>query len=344
MRQGLSRRAFARSAAATAGTCAVLRHPRGQEALTIRCSLDTAPSHARNRAIVDYLRRVEDATGGQVSSQVFHSGQLYADLDVATALLQGRIDMAAPGAWTQTGIVPDCDFCQLPVFYGQRVAVTDRASDGKPGALIVRQIESALRVHVIGPWIDLGLQNWYTTKRPIGSLDDIRGLRIRSAGGAGVSWRIGFCGGIPVATAWPGAPTALSRGRFDGLVSTNESCASARLWEAGVRYSYQDHQSAGQYIPMISRAFWAKLTPDVQKIMADLWITNISGYRADALAAQARARRMMADNGVRFVDPAPAVLAETRKRMQADVASLVRDARLSPDVVRLSEGAANGPA
>jgi len=344
MRQGLSRRAFHRSAGAAIGTFAILRHPRGQTALKIRCSLDTAPSHVRNVSIVDYLRKVEEATGGQVTSEVFHSGQLYADLNVAKALLQGQVDMAAPGAWTQTGIVPDCDFCQLPVFYGQTIEVTERAADGKAGALIVKQIEGKLRVHVIGPWLDLGFQNWYTTKKPLNSIEDVRGLKIRSPGGAGISWRIAFCGGIPNTTAWPNVPLALSQGTFDGFVSTNESCATAKLWEAGVRYSYQDHQYVGQYMPMISQAFWSKLTPDVQKIMTDLWMSNIGTYRVNAYASQARARKTMEENGVTFVDPSPEVLADTRKRMQGDVATLIRDARLSPDIVRLAEESVNGSA
>ncbi len=77
-------------------------------------------------------------------------------------------------------------------------------------------------------------------------------MKIRSPGGAGISWRISFFGGIANTTAWPNVPLALSQGTFDGFVSTNESCATAKLWEAGVKYSYQDHQYVGQYMPMIS--------------------------------------------------------------------------------------------
>jgi C4-dicarboxylate-binding protein DctP len=344
MRHALSRRTLGRSAAAVAGTFAILRHARGEDAIRIRCSLDTAPSHVRNVSIGDYLRKVEAATGGKITSEVFASGQLYADLNVAKALLQGQVDMAAPGAWTQTGIVPDCDFCQLPVFYGQPLAATEKASDGKAGALIVRQIETKLRVKVLGPWIDLGFQNWYTTKKPLNSADDIKGLKIRSPGGAGISWRIAFFGGIPNTTAWPNVPLALSQGTFDGFVSTNESCASAKLWEAGVKYSYQDHQYVGQYMPMVSGTFWAKLTPDLQKTMLDLWAANIAEYRANAAASQDRARALMAASGVIFTDPPAGVLAAARQAMQSDVASLATAAKLSPDVVRLAEESVNGTA
>jgi TRAP-type transport system periplasmic protein len=344
MGNGLSRRELGRSTVAIVGTFGVLRHARGDEALKIRCSLDTAPSHVRNVSIVDFLKKLETATGGRVTSEVFHSGQLYPDLNVAKALLQGQVDMAAPGGWTQTGIVSDCDFCQLPVFYGQPIEATDRASDGKPGALIVKQIETKLRVKVLGPWLDLGFQNWYTTKKPLNTTDDIRGMKIRSPGGAGISWRISFFGGIPNTTAWPNVPLALSQGTFDGFVSTNESCATAKLWEAGVKYSYQDHQYVGQYMPMISETFWSKLTPEVQKVMLDLWAANIAGYRSNAAASQARARKSMEENGIAFVDPSQDILSAARRAMQADVATLAKDAKLSPEIIRLSEDAVNGTA
>jgi TRAP-type C4-dicarboxylate transport system substrate-binding protein len=344
MQRSLSRRTLGRSAVAVAGTFGILRHARGEEVLKLRVSLDTAPSHVRNVSIVDYLKKVEDATGGKIVSEVFHSGQLYADLNVAKALLQGQVDMAAPGGWTQTGIVSDCDFCQLPVFYGRPIEVTEHAADGKPGALIVKQIETKLRVKVVGPWLDLGFQNWYTTKKPLNSSDDIKGLKIRSPGGAGISWRIAFFGGIPNTTAWPNVPLALSQGTFDGFVSTNESVATAKLWEAGVKYSYQDHQYVGQYMPMISEAFWSKLAPELQKKMVDVWAANIATYRANAAASQARARKLMEDSGVTFSDPSDATLDAARKAMQADVGTLAKDAKLSADIVHLSEESASGSA
>jgi C4-dicarboxylate-binding protein DctP len=340
MKQGLTRRGLARSAAATFGTFAILRHARGEAAIKLRCSLDTAPSHVRNVSIVDYLDKVEKATGGALTGEVFASGQLFADLNVDKALLQGQVDMAVPGAWAQTGIVPDCDYVQLPVFYSQPLAITHAGSDGKPGAIVVSQLEGKLKTKVLGKFIDLGFQNWYTTKRQVNSLDDLKGLKLRSPGGAGTSWRIDLVGGIANTTAWPNVPLALSQGTFDGFVSTDESCASAKLWEAGVKYSFADHQYVGQYIPMLSGAAWAKLSPDQQKIMQDVWEANIATYRANAMAAQDRARKLMETNGVVFVDPTPEQSAAARKFLQAHVDALIKSAKLSPEIVKASDDAA----
>ena len=349
MTLGLSRRDLGRATLAAAtgagvSSFAILRHARGEEALKLRCSLDTAPSHVRNVSVVDYLKQVETATGGKIAAEVFHSGQLYADINVGKALLQGQVDMAAPGGWTQTGIVSDCDFVQLPAFYGQPIDVTHEATDGKAGAYVVSQLEAKLRVKTLGAWIDLGFQNWYSTKKALNTVEDLKGMKIRSPGGAGISWRINLLGGIANTTAWPNVPLALSQGTFDGFVSTDESVTSAKLWEAGVHHSYADHQYVGQYVPMLSQSFWAKLTPEQQKLMLDLWAKNIPAYRVNAAAAQTRARKTLEENGVTFVDPSREELAANRKIMQADVATLIKDAKLSPEIVRLTDEAIGGKA
>ena len=341
---GISRRAFGCASLAGVTSFAVLRHARGEAAIKIRCSLDTAPSHVRNISIADYLQKLEAASGGKITSEIFASGQLYADINVGKALLQGQVDMAAPGGWTQTGITSDCDFVQLPAFYGQPIEVTHMASDGKPGAFIVSQLESKLRVKTLGPWIDLGFQNWYSTGKPINSVADLKGLKIRSPGGAGISWRINLLGGIANTTAWPNVPLALSQGTFDAFVSTDESVTSAQLWEAGVKHSYADHQYVGQYIPMVSQTFWGKLAPDQQKLMLSLWAENIPTYRVNAAAAQTRARKTLEGKGMSFVDPSRDELASNRKIMQADVATLIKDAKLSPEIVRLTDEAIGGKA
>ncbi len=168
MQQGLSRRALGGSAVAAVGTFGILRRARGEEALKIRCSLDTAPSHMRNVSIVDYLKKVEAATGGKITSEVFHSGQLYRRPERRQGAAAGagghggagRLD--ADRASCLTAISASCRS-----FYGQPIEATEQASDGKAGALVVKQIETKLRVKVIGPWLDLGFQNWYTTKKPL---------------------------------------------------------------------------------------------------------------------------------------------------------------------------------
>ena len=133
MTQRLSRRSFALASVAAVAAPAFIRSARADEPMRLRLSLDTAPSHLRNVSMKDYLGKVEAASGGKIKTEMFESGQLYPDLEVGKALIQGQVEMAAPGSWTITGIVSDADCFQLPVLYGQPIDLIHRVIDGKPG-------------------------------------------------------------------------------------------------------------------------------------------------------------------------------------------------------------------
>src|SRR6202012_1070217 len=148
MSQRLSGRLFVGTAAATLAAPAL---GRAAEPIKIRCSLDTAPSHPRNQAVIDYMAKLEKASNGEIKGEIFHSGQLFADLNVSKALLQGQIEMAVPGTWVVTGLVPDADLVGLPYFYGVPIEITHKATAGKPGAYVNQQLAAKLKTHVIGP-------------------------------------------------------------------------------------------------------------------------------------------------------------------------------------------------
>ena len=107
---------FGRRAVASLAHCARrTRHPAPgilpgrPRPLRLRCSLDTAPTHGRNIAVADYLAKLEKASDGAIKPELFASWiALFNDLDVAKALIQGQVEMALPGTWTLTGLVPDC--------------------------------------------------------------------------------------------------------------------------------------------------------------------------------------------------------------------------------------------
>ncbi len=310
-----------------------LHRARADEPIRLRCSLDTSPSHGRNIGISDYLKKLETASNGRIQTELFASGQLFADLNVSKALLQGQVDMAAPGAWAITAIVPDGDLFQLPALYAQPIEVIHRVTDGSAGRLIMTQLETKLRCHALGLWFDNGFSNWYTTRTPLNSLADLKGLKIRNSGGGGQSWRTRFFGALPNVTPWPDVPLALSQGTFDGLITTNDSIVSVKLWEAGVRYTLQDHNFFGAYIPLVNGAFWAKLPPDLQSLMTSLWTENIGAYRANMAAAQERARGTLGTHGVQFTDLSAQDAANVRNRMLPDQEQLAKELKINPETV-----------
>jgi TRAP-type C4-dicarboxylate transport system substrate-binding protein len=335
MSQGISRRSLTRAAVLTLGGFAILRHARGEAPIELRCSLDTAPSHPRNVAFHDFLGKIEAASGGQVKTKLFESGSLFPDLQVLKALVQGQVDMACPGTWTITGFVADADFSQLPAFYGRPADMVHKAADGAGGKFVNEEIHNKLHVEVLGPWFDLGFNEWYTTRKPLNSLADLKGMKLRSPGGVLNSFRIRYLGAIPNVTAWPDVPLAMSQGTFDGLISSNESVNSAKLFDSGMRHSLQDNQGMGLYVPMANPDFWQKLGPKLQETVRQLWAENIPTYRANTAKSQAAARGVLEKQGVVFVDVPQAELDRVHADMLKVQDKAVADAHITPKLVEL---------
>jgi TRAP-type C4-dicarboxylate transport system substrate-binding protein len=335
MRQSISRRALGRAAVAITASFAILHHARGDAPLQLRCSLDTAPSHPRNVAFRDFLAKVESASAGQIKTKLFESGALFPDLHVVKALVQGQVEMCCPGTWTITGFVPDADFSQLPLFYGLPIAQVHKATDGSGGKFVNQEIADKLHVQVLGSWFDLGFNNWFSTRKPLKTLGDLSGMKLRSPGGVLNSWRIRFFGGVPNVTAWPDVPLALSQGTFDGLISTNESTNSAKLYDSGMRHSLQDDQGMGLYVPLVNQGFWGKLGPKLQEKILALWSGNLPTWRENTAKAQQNGRDELAKYGVTFVDVPPAVRTAARAKMLKQQDQAVADAHISPKLVKL---------
>jgi TRAP-type C4-dicarboxylate transport system substrate-binding protein len=329
-----SRRSFVASAMAMVTAPAVHgAAAAADEPLLLRCSLETAPSHTRNAVVRDYLGRIENAANGKIKTQLFESGQLFPDLQVGKALLQGQVEMALPGTWSLTGIAPDADFVQLPALYGRPIELVHAVVDGKAGQLLASQIEQRLNAHALGRWLDLGFFNWYSTSKALNGYDDLKGLKIRNSGGPGQAWRTQFMGAIPNTTPLPNVPLGLSQGTFDGLITSHETVASGQFWESGIRHALEDHQFVGEYMPLVSLGFWNKLSPGLQQLFTELWSANIARYRSDMAAAQNRAREQALAHGIKIVTPSIEELAARRQAMMAHQNHVAQLSKISPEMV-----------
>jgi C4-dicarboxylate-binding protein DctP len=312
-----------------------IRRANAADPLLLRVSLDTVPSHPRNVAFHDFLPKVEAASNGQIKTKLFESGSLFPDLQVTKALVQGQVEMVCPGTWTITGFVPDADFSQLPAFYGQPIDAVHKATDGTAGKFVNDKVTSKLGVEVLGGWFDLGFNEWYSTKKDLTGLDSLKDMKIRSPGGVLNSWRIRFFGGIPNVTAWPDVPLAMSQGTFDGLISTNESTNSAKLYDSGMKYSLQDRQGMGLYVPLMNQAFWEKIGPKMQETVLKLWAENLPTWRSNTAKSQEKARGELSGHGVIFSDVSQAELDATHAKMLKEQDKAVADAHISPKLVEL---------
>ena len=309
-----------------------IRNAAAAEPVKLRVSIESLPTHTRTISAADFCKRVEEASGGEIQTQLFHSGQLFNDQTVVTALLQSQVEMSMPGTWGLAGFVPSIDIIQLPVMYSRPVELAHKVTDGRAGQMVNDELEAKLKLHILGGWLDLGFENWYGTNKKLASLDDLKGMKIRNSGGAGKAWRTTFLGAIPNTTPWPSVPLALSQGTFDGVITTNETVASASLWESGIHNVLEDHQTFNAYVPLIAGPFWRGLSDAQRKLLTDVWAAHLAEYRANMAKAQIAAREKLAAHGVNFVVPTEADTNAARARMLAVQDGLVKQWRITPAI------------
>jgi len=177
--------------------------------------LDTATLHPRTSPFRDFLGKIEAASGGQVRRPGCSKAARCSPIcRWSRRWCKARWRCAAPAPGPSPAFVADADFSQLPVFYGQPID-----QDPQGGGRCRRQVRQqgelpTSHVQVLGGWFDLGFNEWYSTKKPLNSLADLSGMKLRSPGGVLNSARIRFFGGIPNVTAWPDVPLALSARHF----------------------------------------------------------------------------------------------------------------------------------
>lgn len=312
---------------------------RAQEPLKMRLSLDTSAAHTRTMQMKEFATELEKVASGKIKVELFHSAQLFRDRDVGKALRQGGAEMGVPGPWNLTGIEANLDVTQSPAFYGRSAAEVYKVIDGDVGRALNGMLEKKLGVHIVGKWLDLGASHTFSTAKPLNAPDDLKGLKIRTSGGAGQMVRVRFFEGVPNFTAWPDVPLALSQGTFDALFTTNESVKSAKLWDSGVKYGLQDQQFFAQYIPMVSEAFWKKLGPDLQKVVTELWASKIGGWRTAMATSQAEAVDIMTKAGIKIVVPDASVLEATRKKLMVTQDAVTKELKLDPALVAQANAA-----
>ncbi|MBE0627566.1 MAG: TRAP transporter substrate-binding protein DctP [Burkholderiales bacterium] len=302
----------------------------------MRISLDTNASHVRNISTEAFAAVLKQRIGDKLAVEIYPSAQLFRDRDIPKALRQDAVEMGIPGTWQLDGVAPNTAIQTLPMFYGVDEATVHKIMDGKVGQFINKRMEERLKVKILGKWMDLGFQHFYSVSKPIRTYSDLKGMKIRFPGGSANAARIKALGGAPTLIPWPDLPLALSQGVVEGVTTTHQSAVTAKLWDSGLKNSFEDFQYFGQYVPMVNLDFWNKQPKNVQDALVASWNAIIVHERQIAHDAQIEARDTLMKHSMKIVTASPADIVATRKHLMTTQAGLVKEMKIDADAVDLA--------
>ena len=115
-------------------------------------------------------------------------------------------------------------------------------------------------------WYDAGARSFYSSVRPIKTLEDMKGLRIRVQESGLMKDTIEALGAVAVPMSFDKVYSSLQVGEIDGAENNWPSYESTRHYEVARYYTTDEHTRVPE-LQLVSRSTWDKLPEEYQDII-----------------------------------------------------------------------------
>jgi tripartite ATP-independent transporter DctP family solute receptor len=231
--------------------------------MTLR-SADIHPDGYPTVDAVKYMGElVKERTGGRIAIQVMNNSMLGQEKDTIEQTRFGVIDMNRVNAAPFNNLVPETVVLGLPFLF-RSTEHMHKVVDGPIGDKILAAFEPHGLVGLA--YYDSGARSFYTTKKPVEKLADLKGMKIRvQQSDLWIAMMQAF-GANPTPMPMGEVYSSLETGVVDGAENNWPSYESARHYEVAKNYTLTQH-SMNPEILVMSKMTWDKLTPDDQKVI-----------------------------------------------------------------------------
>ncbi len=133
-------------------------------------------------AVVRMGKKLETATNGRLSIQMFPSMQLGGEKEMIEQAQVGALQIARISVGPMGPLVPELNVFNLPFMFRDD-AHMEKVIDGPIGDEMLKKLSDHPTAGLIGLcWMNAGTRNVYNSKKPIKTVEDLKGLKIRMMG------------------------------------------------------------------------------------------------------------------------------------------------------------------
>lgn len=267
----------------------------------LRLHTFVGPGHIIFTNILQPLaQQIEAESNGTLRLTLYPSMQLGGSpAELIRQATEGTVDMAFSLPGYTSPVFPRTQMIELPGLSSDGTAATELMWELLEGGYLDPEFDG-LRVLALWAADDAGL---YTRDRPIRSMDDIRGMILRSPSAAQAS-QIEALGGTPVAMPITELYPQLERGVIDGAMVPFTTILDFRMFEVANYFTLTGPVfGRSQFTVVMNEGSYNRLSPEHQAI-----IDRLTGIELSRAATQAYLDR--ADESVEFVrnDPSKEVI------------------------------------
>lgn len=213
----------------------------------------------------DFGQMVSDATGGAVTVTIYPADQLTAgnQTEGIQAVIDGTIDLSAHSNIIYSNFDQRLNVVSLPFLFSNYDEV-DAKLDGDAGKAIGEVVES-MGLHLLGI-AENGFRHVTNSVRPIESVKDMNGLKIRVAGSTLLNREYELWGANWTNANWSEVYTGLQTGTYDGQENPLPTADGASIAEVQKYVTYWTGVYDCIFFTM-NKDLYDSLSPELQAIV-----------------------------------------------------------------------------
>jgi tripartite ATP-independent transporter DctP family solute receptor len=268
--------------------------------ISLRAAHYFKEDHPWNKGLVFFAKRVDEETKGRVKVDIFNGGILGSEAQTLQFVKDGSLDFVISDPSAGAPFAKELDFFALPFMF-RNYAHWQAALDGEPGKNYAKLIESKTGLKILGYWGG-SIRNVLSTKKPINSMADLKGFRLRliSSPLKVNAWKA--VGTVPTPIAFMETYLAMKSGVVDGMENESVAVLSMKFYEPAPYIARTEHEFTVRPLFMSSKTF-NKLSPDLQVAVVKAAKEATAVEREAEVEANKAAEAEMASKlGVKFND------------------------------------------
>lgn len=210
-------------------------------------------------------RQISERTGGRHEIKVFHSRQLGEEKETLEQTRAGAIDLNRTNVALIGNVIPSMNVLALPFLF-RSIEHMQKVLDGPIGNEILGSFEPYGFVGLA--FYDSGARSIYNNVRPVRSLADLKGLRIRVQQSEQMRETMRALGADPVEMPYGQVLTGLANKLIDGAENNWPSFVTTDHYKHAGHYTLTEHTMSPEVLVMSLKA-WETLSPDERRIFRE---------------------------------------------------------------------------
>jgi tripartite ATP-independent transporter DctP family solute receptor len=240
-----------------------------QQKLVLKASDVHPDGYPTVAAIQSMGKKLEAATNGRISVQMFPSMQLGGEKEAIEQAQVGALAIARVSVGPMGTLVPELNVFNLPFMFRDD-AHMEQVIDGPIGDELLKKLSNHPTAGLIGLcWMNAGTRNVYNSKRPVRSIDDLKGLKIRMMGNPVFVDTMNALGGNGVAMGMDQLVNAMQTGVVDGAENNAPTYTTGQHYRHAKYYSLTGHLMIPEIL-VFSKKTWSTLAQDDQALISRL--------------------------------------------------------------------------